>query len=261
MEVHEWRDGWQLWDLIGFLTSIGAFASSVIYRGHGNASWKLTPGLYRREAHLFGAPKADCYLMAEQRMIDTFFDRAQLLLPSLARNACVDRVIAQHYSVPTQLLDWTIDPFIALYFAVENTAASDDCALIFTSPMRRIVDRDQVKFPYFGPITILIPPVIDERVRSQKSVFTIQSYGDAEDFTPLEDRPLKISQPGSGSDPEDQVSVIGKVIIPGDKKQQLKSQLMSIGIDPSLVYPGLQGIGARINAIANISNYGGDGLF
>ena len=32
----------------------------------------------------------------------------------------------QHYSVPTRLLDWTMNPFIALYFGVAGAEFDDD---------------------------------------------------------------------------------------------------------------------------------------
>lgn len=54
---------------------------------------------------------------------------------------------------------------------------------------------------------------------------------------------------------------MGKIIIPHERKKQIYLQLMKMGVDAGLVYPGLQGIGTRIAARAHLQNYGGDGLF
>jgi hypothetical protein len=263
MEVKHWADGWHLWDIISFLKGAGALGSSMIYRGHSNASWKLIPSLYRRDVHIYNDElhKRDLYLIAEQRMVDTFFNRAQLLLPFFTRSPCVDRIIAQHYSVPTQLLDWTLDPFIGLHFAVDQADTDVDAALYYMTPMQSVFHHNASIAPYTGKIAQLIPPVIDERIRTQKSIFTVQNFGNQETFIPLDDRTLKYSSSPYGSDPRDEVGSFGKIIIPAKHKKQLKRQLIMLGIDSSLVYPSLQGIGARINALAELNSYGGDGFF
>lgn len=263
MNTLTWDAGWQLWDLIGFLSDKGVLQSRTIFRGHAHVDWKLVPSLYRREIRIYGEQsQAELYVIAERRMLDTFFDRGALLLPQFARNEFLDRVIAQHYGVPTQLLDWTLDPLIALFFAVSDEAQEDaDGALFYATPMQGYNSKAPLLLPFTGKFSWVRPPVVDDRVAAQKSVFTVQSFGSAENFVPLEDRNLQTSKPGDASHPLDEVSAFGKVVIPKGRKLQILGQLMDIGIDASHVFPGLQGIGQRIAAHAKIKNYGGDGLF
>lgn len=264
MDVSHWKTGWELWDFVAFLRERGVLGPRAIFRGHANADWKLVPGLYRREVHIFGDgySQEQLYLIAEQRMLKTFFGQALLLLPQFERNDLVDRVIAQHYGVPTQLLDWTLDPFIALYFVVSDDAQEgSDGAFYYAMPSSAADFQSPVALPFNGRLTRLVPPVVDERVRAQKSVFTLQSFGSGDSFVPLDDRQLKFSAQNDSSHPSDEVHLFGRVILPGDRKRQILEQLMEMGVDASQVFPGLSGIGQRIAARARLSNYGGYGEF
>ncbi len=247
METKKWDNGRTVWDLISFLKEEGALGSRIIYRGQSNANWKLVPALFRKPL-VSSSPMTtpEHYAFIETGLIQNFFDRAHLLLPSMDRTPLLDRVIAQHYGVPTQLLDWTVDPLIAIYFAVYDHRSDFDAAFYFVSTLRETNARVNVSFPHDGPIVSFFPPVIDERIQSQKSVFTIQDFGNSDQFVPIDDRTLIYRKPREGTHPRDQVSSIGKVVIPAEMKSQLVLDLSLIGVNSSLMYPGLAGIGQRI---------------
>ena len=255
METSVWEEGWQLWDLVAHLTKVGAFKSGHLFRGQPDAKWGLVPSLYRRELKfLSGAPQDQLYLTAEQQMLDAFFDQAAILLPNFPRGLLMDRIIAQHYGIPTQLLDWTLDPFIALYFATHGED-SEDCALFYISPMTKLnAGYSGVKLPWREIIYSVKPPIIDQRIKVQKSVFTIQKFGDGKTFTPLNDRVFASLNDGTDCIPE--VESFGKIVIPAKRRRQILLQLLELGVDSALVYPGLQGIGQRITALADIKSYG-----
>ncbi|WP_321477600.1 FRG domain-containing protein [uncultured Paludibaculum sp.] len=84
-----------------------------IFRGVGSRDYGLTPAIEReaRQASL-GWPALEAKLMEEFRF------RAGLYLD--LRNESDFELLAtmQHYGVPTRLLDFTLSPLIALYFAI-----------------------------------------------------------------------------------------------------------------------------------------------
>jgi hypothetical protein len=101
------------------------FLSGVWFRGSGNIyPVPLRPGVYRdsftAEAKLiYGAGDEEKRLNLERHMLSEFRTSGAFLLNN---NDITDvYLIAQHYGMPTRLLDWTTNPLAGLFFAVENT--------------------------------------------------------------------------------------------------------------------------------------------
>jgi hypothetical protein len=102
----------------------------IFWRGHCDESWALTPAVFRL---IDGKPHN------ETELLWSFRTRAPTRHPHCPhRDALPDwMVFAQHYGLPTRLLDWSMSPLIALFFAVmESKHDGRDGCLWALSPSR-----------------------------------------------------------------------------------------------------------------------------
>lgn len=145
-----------------------------LYRGQAELSWSLDSKLLRlvrqyRDIHDF--------FKIERRIFNDFKSHYSYFIKSAQIKTDWDILaLAQHFGLPTRLLDWTANPLIALWFAFENQKNNDDPRVVWGLVVNddQLVDFDNDN-PFQGRfIKIYQPQMIDDRIKNQESWFSIQ---------------------------------------------------------------------------------------
>ena len=138
----------------------------LFYRGQSNIDWKPTPTLYRKPASARAIPELATKVMAA--VVDHIYAEAWKSpgaadWPPLTKSAGL--AAARHYELDTTLLDWTVNPQIALYFATKDLKPEDKPA---TGAVYWIEDETAEAY---GLNVVLAPPVL-RRLHLQRGFFT-----------------------------------------------------------------------------------------
>ena len=139
----------------------------VIFRGVSDAdNSKLIPRFGR-----LVSDRRSVYKI-ETQMFRLFKDQSRPYLDSVPTNDWEWLALAQHHGLPTRLLDWTRNPLVAAYFAVEKTHEGDSAVYVYESST--FIDTTKEPDPFkIASVGKFIPVHITRRITAQGGLFTI----------------------------------------------------------------------------------------
>ncbi len=214
-------------EIYSLCSFIGNVASSIncnkrIFRGHSSAEYKLLTSIGRRDDYSIEMERS-LFLEFKKNYHSYTDQRPETDLEIL--------FMAQHYGIPTRLIDWTYNPLIALYFASQPNDNKD--GKVYSIELHKSYNVEELDANYLTINDILaidsckyvVPHYVDRRYANQKSIFLMSNHPKKK-FT-FADREVTY-------------------IIKKESKKQILNDLALLGIDEPFVFPTLDNISKSI---------------
>ena len=231
---------------------------TFLYRGHSKDSYELLPGLFRHSSSQ----------EREKQLLYAFIQEASSIvhLPTDQLGRWAE--YAQHYGVPTRILDWTRNPLVALYFACRsgekangrvwmlnvgnyNRKALEKIAGQSNKIISEIVEEMIANDSNYDYPIQYTPYYVDPRMRAQSSYFMVwgskhealeKMFSSDEYAMTLRDKTGELFEYIENR----QKQLLFCFTVPTGHKQTLLQELDTVGINEKTLFPGLDGIGRHV---------------
>lgn len=261
-DIHEYID---------LITELNSDGKNRWFRGQSSAKYHLTPS-FIRDDYVFAIRSArgekiippilakhcsrydpDLVSLPVRLMVDEFKNQTKDLLEYKVDSYIEWECIAQHYGIPTHMMDWTSNALNALYFAVF------DCQINET----KTADIEDFKLSGFaaggGAVYIVEPSKINAIAGQAETVFDIGHVRNANELEKHEDsisppifihglnKEKRIARQGGNfsvtstfwksMDTIDAIEKeITKIYIPYTSYEMIRDQMISLGITHEYIY-------------------------
>ena len=223
-----------------FLHSLTSYPHEAwIYRGESDISRPIIPKAGRPQYY---SPKLDDPDLQESPPPDIcrFNHWRKLAIAyhqSLPENDFDCLAFAQHYGLATRLLDWTENPLVALFFAVDS--CSKNVGVVYCYSSKWHLDSRKLKIDECPNIAQFTPPPFDRRILVQSGVLTYHP-DPSEPLVPESVQDLDVMAPEHGLN-------LVRFTIKSGLKPLVKRQLNHFGINRKTLFPDIEGLSNFIN--------------
>jgi hypothetical protein len=136
--------------------------------------------------------------------------------------------LAQHHGLPTRLLDWSLNPLVALYFAIAGQLDCDSAVYAMLPDVFVDNEQEDKTDPFtVKEVTGFMSAHVSNRIRAQSGIFTVQP----DPLIALESE--KLSQ----------------IRIEKGAKKDLYTAIVSYGINNRTLFPDLDGLAVWVKQI------------
>jgi hypothetical protein len=203
-----------------------------MYRGHSDEDWPLVPRAGRE-------PFNNGY---DEIFFRRWKSEANQYIEDRVENDWEWLALAQHHGFATRLLDWTMKPLAAAYFAVVEPGPGD--AVVYAFKTRKAVQATTEQSPFQQPgVAQYIPRRVSHRVSRQIGWFTIHG-------------PPSLSiEDGMGKE-----GVLERILIDAGYREELVFELNQYGVNSQTLFPNLVGLSRHFNWVSMSFDYWAEGL-
>jgi hypothetical protein len=234
-------------DIFHYVENLNTESTSWIFRGQADSSWDLNPKIGRKDyQNNIDSIKYQIQFQQWVMIAENYID--------LPKSEWAKLAIAQHYGLATHYLDWTTNPFIALFFAVNDIINKDGTFFALeTSEIEYLAHNDIKISDVIDPLNQMsndrlrtdawlcrLKPTIG-RIVNQHSVLTFHA-------DPKKDlRDCNINS--NGTKPR-----VSSLKIDSKSKIKILDELHLYGINYKTVFPDIDGITKQINSDLSLGN-------
>lgn len=271
-------------DYVRVVSKIASSVDSPLwFRGHGCASYRLTPSVLRDVIPTHDARgnriRGDENLVSEglpvtgispERLLSEFKRYSLPFVQSVPRNDFEWLFLMQHHGVPTRLLDWSTNALTALYFAAEYALPAK------TTDVFASVDNDQEFCEHDIAVYCMEPARVNEIMHDISHAVDVSEHwekwhpyvrptvkSDICTYSPIcivapHVSPRIRAQSGTFTlhggniwalDYYTQLrSLLHKILISKQHAEHVREQLSLLGMTASYIYPDLDGVAREVTA-------------
>lgn len=222
------------------------------FRGQSNEAWTLKPSILR----LFDGSNLTRSVAnkIENNAIERFYSSVHIFMTNYncdRHRTLIDRLaLLQHNSCPTRLLDWTMSPYVALYFASNQEPDKNGAIWHFNPAVIRGGQKDKYGNKEFEIKTDEKEPNLIYFI--ENSFHTERSFAQQSAFTICNDILRDHVDPIIDMLGEQSKHYFCKFIIPANKKYDFLSQLHTMNITANSLFPGVDGLGKSIHELVRL---------